>query len=370
MVVMNLKLDGIYGFSNFEINFSYPKKIVNSMIEDEHLSGFPQFRYRKAVILMGANATGKTSLGRALAKIFGYLNSGNSSLLLDMVSSDENGSFCIDLVNEVGILHRYAADIIPYKKYVEVTHAYAEIKTMDSYESCARRLGKLDLITDAEIREQRNAVGDLHYRFAYPEIESSLRISDVDRHSFLRTLRAVIGTLDPTLTDISLLSALNNLYVIRRKGMEIIIQDGKLLNREVLSSGTAEGIDVAIFLASMICEAHPVSFYYCDEHFSYIQSDIEKRIFGLMLEYLKKDEQLIFTTHNTDMLDLNLPKHAYIFLRKQLKEGEYLISAISASDILKRNTDSIRCAVENDVFSSLPDDSQLDKLEKEKADEE
>ena len=33
---------------------------------------------------MGTNATGKTSLGRALAKIFSYLNSGNSSLLLDM----------------------------------------------------------------------------------------------------------------------------------------------------------------------------------------------------------------------------------------------------------------------------------------------
>ena len=29
MVVMNLTLDGVYGFSNFEINFSYPKKIVN-----------------------------------------------------------------------------------------------------------------------------------------------------------------------------------------------------------------------------------------------------------------------------------------------------------------------------------------------------
>ena len=35
-----------------------------------------------------------------------------------------------------------------------------------------------------------------------------------------------------------------------------------------------------------------------------------------------------------------------------------------ASDILKRSSDSIRCAVENDVFSSLPDESALDALEK------
>ena len=45
--------------------------------------------------------------------------------------------------------------------------------------------------------------------------------------------------------------------------------------------------------------------------FPYIQSDIEKRIFGLMIEHLKENEQLIFTTHNTDMLDLNIPKHAF-----------------------------------------------------------
>ena len=56
------------------------------------------------------------------------------------------------------------------------------------------------------------------------------------------------------------------------------------------------------------------------------------------------------------MLDLNLPKHSYVFLRKHLEEGVYQVSAVFASDVLKRNTDSLRCAVENDVFDSLPQD--------------
>ena len=83
-----------------------------------------------------------------------------------------------------------------------------------------------------------------------------------------------------------------------------------------------------------------------------------------MLDNLKENEQLIFTTHNTDMLDLNLPKHAFAFLRKTAVDDEYHVSVMYASDILKRNTDSIRCAVENDMFSSLPDDSLLDMLER------
>ena len=63
------------------------------------------------------------------------------------------------------------------------------------------------------------------------------------------------------------------------------------------------------------------------------------------------------------MLDLNLPKNSYVFLRKHLEEGVYQVSAVSASDVLKRNTDSLRWAIENDVFDSLPQDSLLNELE-------
>ena len=100
MVVMNLSLKNIYGFTDFEINFSYPKKIVNSLIEDEHLPGHPFFRYKKAVILMGANATGKTSLGKSLLRMFKFLGSGNTALLFEMVPAKMAGHFTINFVNE------------------------------------------------------------------------------------------------------------------------------------------------------------------------------------------------------------------------------------------------------------------------------
>lgn len=35
-----------------------------------------------------------------------------------------------------------------------------------------------------------------------------------------------------------------------------------------------------------------------------------------MISHLKSNEQLIFTTHNTYMLELNLPKHSFAFLCK------------------------------------------------------
>jgi energy-coupling factor transporter ATP-binding protein EcfA2 len=359
MIILDVVLKHVYGFDDFHINFAYPRKLSNSLLGDETLVGRDRFRYKKAVILMGTNATGKTSLGKALLKIFGSIKEANEAILRDLATGDNMAEFQVDFVNKGYILQRFSGSVD--HDNVNIHYFTADIGETDSYEMAASKLKDRTNEVSGSFKSLRKAVGALDYRFAYPEIEKSLRVSGIDQKEMLKTLRAVIGTLDPTLTDVSIAKDLKDSFVIRRRGEEIIIQEGKLLNRELLSSGTAEGIDVAAFLASMLsCKG---SFYYCDEHFSYIESEIEKRIFGLMVERLGENGQLIFTTHNTDMLNLNIPKHTFAFMKKEIDEGEYVVSVAFASDILKRNTDSVKCAMENDVFESLPDDSLLDDLE-------
>ncbi len=356
MILLHLKLDNIYGFRNFEIDFTYPKKIVNSIIEEEHLPGRPNFRYKKAVALMGANATGKTSLGKAIQRIVDCLN-GDYFPPHDFIPKNQLASFQIDLVNHDFVLYRYIGEMDPN---LRITAYSTEIGSKDSYETAVEKLSP-GVVCDTVGRWPQET-DNLNYTFSSPDIKPAIKFSDIDQSLLLKTLQAVIGTLDPTLTDVSLSKDLRNTFIIRRNNEEIIIQEGKLLNREALSSGTAEGVDISLFLARLIAGQNGL--YYCDEHFSYIQSDIEKRLFGLMLEHLGPNEQLIFTTHNTDMLDLNLPKHSFAFLKNKMTEDGHKVSVTWASDILKRNTDSLRAAVENDVFSSLPDESLLDTLEK------
>ena len=370
MVLLNVKLDNIYGFKDFSINFSYPRKIVNSIIEDEFLQDRPNFRYKKAVILMGANATGKTSLGKALLNIFKLIDSMDSTGIVEMIPTGTTGSFCIDFVNSGFTLHRVCCTISmpvnapPYavmKYETEFGYASTEIGLKDSYEKCAEKLGTLSKMDFSEFETVSKTIGKINYTFSCPDLKPESKVTKLNMNSTLKILKAIIGTLDPTLRDIHISKELKNSYIIRRSADEIIIQDGKLLDRDVLSSGTAEGIDIAFFLALLFAGRN--GFYYCDEHFSYIQSDIEKRIFGLMLDHLKPNEQLIFTTHNTDMLELNLPKHTYAFLRKLAKD-DYRVTVQFASELLKRDTDSVKCALENNMFSAIPDDSLLDSLEK------
>ena len=367
MILMDVKLNNIYGFTDFHMNFSYPKKIVNSVIENEWLSGHPNFRFKKAVILMGANAAGKTTLGKALLNLFRFINQLDIAELSKMSLAGREGMFSVDFVNKGNILHRIigciTSDDSNSHMKMRLGYSYTSIGKKDSYETCAERLCQetQEVVNFDVLNKVRDAIGKIHYVFSCPDIKPSFEISNIDQNLALKVLRAVIGTLDPTLHDISISKDLKNSFIIRRGNEEIIIQDGKLLNRDALSSGTAEGIDISFFISLLFAGKN--SFYYCDEHFSYIQSDIEKRIFGLMLEHLGENEQLIFTTHNSDMLDLNMPKHSFAFLRKQA-QPPHETSVIYASDILKRNTDSVHCALENDMFNSIPDDILLNELEK------
>ena len=52
MIIMDIKVDNIYAFKDFHINMSYPKKIVNSTIENEFLEERTNFRYKKVNIIM------------------------------------------------------------------------------------------------------------------------------------------------------------------------------------------------------------------------------------------------------------------------------------------------------------------------------
>lgn len=90
-------------------------------------------------------------------------------------------------------------------------------------------------------------------------------------------------------------------------------------------------------------------FYYCDEKFSYIHSDIEKAILSLMIDFLKPNTQLFFTTHNMEVLNMDLPIHCFTFLKKREK-----IEVVYASEYIDEDNIFLMEAIKNDVFNVAP----------------
>ena len=114
MVLLNLNIDNMLLFRDFSMNLSYPKKPVRSSIEGEHLEGRPNFRYKKLVVLMGANATGKTALGKVLMGIFSFISYKESGRIFPLIDNCHlPASFSIDLAFPDYKLYRISASVSP-----------------------------------------------------------------------------------------------------------------------------------------------------------------------------------------------------------------------------------------------------------------
>lgn len=366
MIVMNIELDNLMGFDDFRMNFSYPKKIVNSSIPNEFLITKPNFRYKKINILMGANASGKTSVGKALMKIFNFIKDGSSSRVKDLVrDKTKDARFLVDfLINEEKI-YRVDCDVIANKNKkdmsletrdgIELKIYFAKILKKDSYETCLKKLEEI-LPEETDHYKKLKEIPSFGWLFTFPDDDAKRTLLGDDNFSNIQIFERLMQTLDPCIKRVEKSEEVENTYIIRGENGDILIQNGEVVDKNILSSGTRMGIDIAYVLDSLCKNKH--GFYYCDEKFSFIQSDVERAILSLMISMIKPNAQLFFTSHNLDLLDLGLPVHSFVFLRKNTK-----IEVVCPEAKIRKNDVSLRNAVENDVFNISPDLSKIFELE-------
>jgi len=357
MIVMDLKINNFLSFNNFHMNMSYPKKIVNSCIDGEFLKERVNFRYKKVNILMGGNATGKTSVGRILMSVFNFICKNRvEELFEEICEHKKKAEFRIDFIVRSNILYRVSAEILPEQGEkdgnadVKVRVESVIINKMDSYESCTEKFDDAPLEKGTtQYREELKKIEPLTWFFTYPDSENQF---DGEYENYTTILNNTLKALDSSIIKVEKLDEVENTYVIRMKSQSIVIQDGEIVKDNILSSGTQAGINIAYMVSAI--KGGSYSFYYCDEQFSYIHSDVEKAFLSIMIDSIPKNGQLFFTTHNLEVLELPLPKHSFSFLKKDANDANEPIKVVNASKYLKRNTDSLRNAIDNDLFAVSP----------------
>lgn len=355
---MNVMLDNLFDFHDFSVNFSYPKKLVKSTIEHEYIKTKPNFRYKKVNIIMGANASGKTSFGKALRDIFNFIaNYDIKSFYGDFFDIKKHASFSIDFLTDDEFVYRVNCTFSP-DEVISLDVFSSEIVTGDSYETCIKRLEKMDYDDSAHYSEKLKKLPQrIGWLFTFPKDDrGTYLLKDDDDVLNLTILNAVLKTLDTSITEVVRSNEVKNSYIIRGKCNDIFVQNGEVVDKNILSSGTKAGLDIAFLLSALYKQYS--SFYYCDEQFSFIQSDVEIAILSLMISFLKQNMQLFFTTHNLDILDMNLPVHSFMFLRKNEK-----IEVVHPEDKIKKNDLSLRNAVKNDVFDISPNINKILSLD-------
>lgn len=358
MIIMDLKIDNFFVFKEFHMNMAYPKKIVNSYIPNEHLKGRNNFRYKKVNILMGGNATGKTSIGKMMMALCNFIKRDDVHGLMETIAdSSKEATISVDFVGDIFKMYRLNIKIIPSKdseKAPQILACKREviIAEKDRYETCAQKIDNMPLKYNEKYREEMDGIEPIGWMLTYPFDASEKKAKFPDESAFVKVLDYTLRSLDPAIVSVGKSKEVDSTYIIHFDSEDLLVQNGEVIRKNILSSGTKAGIDIASLIFSIY--QGECGFYYCDEKFSYIHSELEKAFLATMIHGLKDNAQLFFTTHNSDILDMPLPKHSFTFLKKEMCDREPLIKCVYASDYLKRSTDSVHNAVDNDLFSIAP----------------
>ena len=178
MIVLNLELDNLFGFEDFKINFSYSDNIKNSSIKDEFLKDRPNFKYKKVNILLGANATGKTSVGKAMMAIFNFFNKKEISKITQHIRDlEKEMSFSIDFIlDEKNILYRvnFKFKKEKEKEKINLDLYKADILEEDSYETTLDKFEKVNLENENYIETLEKLGKVSGWLFTYPEKDSNV----------------------------------------------------------------------------------------------------------------------------------------------------------------------------------------------------
>lgn len=370
MIIVNLKINNFYSFKNFEVNFTYPRKINNSLIDGEYIEEIPQFRFKRLNIIMGANSAGKTTFGKILMQIFNFIQKQKPEYFSEAFKEiRDEAEFEIDIVQKESEANK--SNYILYRLRAVFTNMIIEdeqkidIKTLalkntklgknDSYEKAVKKLKNIneyekDIDDKEKIGEILEKIGRLAWFFNFPSVNDFNR-----KMKNLKIASKILKTFDNTIETIKEVENTENGYQIIFKNRDsVLIQNGKVVDKEALSSGTEEALGICYSIDQML--AYPDRPFYIDEKFSHTHSELEKTLLSIMVELIGKEAQLFFTTHNTEILTINFPVHSFLFFSKN-EDGD--IKVTYPEKTIKRNDRNLINYVKNNVFDTIPDNDLL-----------
>lgn len=396
MAFTRLKIDNLFCFKNTELNLSFSRPPVNSSLEGEFIDGYEKFYFKKVCILSGANASGKTSLGRVLFSIQRFLDKGNlHTSMLKITDVTQPAYIEVDFFQKhTHSLYRVALSLQDENNngvsVQKSTLALVKLRKNDSCNSATKRLDKVwqdgklvnnnnsryyssDLVSTkdfSELFKSESITFAWHYILSENE-EVGNKISQVDKN----VLTAVLKTFDKTIKSVLTLTSKDSEKENEPQGYSIVFNnndkvfidpDGEITNKERLSRGTYEAIKISQLLSGIIEDKNDQlhysdncsCIYFLDEKMAYTHTELEKIIITLIISKLSRYSQFFYTTHNYDVLSLDLPAHSFSFTKKE----ESVTSFIDAIDVYKKNDRNLLTFVKNDCFGTIPDVSLIENM--------
>lgn len=398
MIITYLKIDNLYGFHNSELDLSYSRKVSKSSIPYEYLPDRKSFNFKRVCIISGTNASGKTSLGRVICGIENFIERKTILPILTSAICNKDNPAIIEIefvTPSDNFIHKLELSFIDsglaIKKLLYIS------LPIGKNDSCYTMRNKLQLIkekgrnnTGAYINSENDGIAtsfeefssidfeDMAWMFMFSENKGDDKFSSSNTVS-CKLFNKILQVFDPSIASVQPLLPENkknkgksnpaSAYEIQFHNNDkvLINTSGEIAGeRESInrfSKGTYDAIKLTSFISRVFSVAQQKQkgsscTHFLDEQMAYTHSNLEQHILNLIISKLSPCSQFFYTTHNYDILDMGLPVHSFLFMRKN---GNYS-NIIQPEKIFNKNDRNLSNYVKNDYFNTLPDTSKLDTL--------
>lgn len=374
-------------FKNFFLDFTYAKKVNHYLTSDDSLIPDSKVHVRKKIVILGANASGKTTFSKLLCAMNNFIigrsvSQKGMNLYNAIYDTNKSANFEMEFAinryayriycefNHNGIIREYLRKTKIYRSFniakirqhlnesknvLEYSNENIDpITNLDGFES--KMLKNNDAATQNILKEFVNGEG-FHYTFSH---FADYMLSETKVNAPVEMLNKVLPVIDSSVDRVIELTSgdasvkTNSYLIIFKNGEHLTIPDGDLRRgQDRLSHGTYEGLAFLNFLQEIKHRKNDLIFL--DEKLSHLHAELE--VYLIMTAfYIKREAQTFFTSHNSSLLDLAIPSICFLFFGR---DGEYN-TATFASDKITKNDRSLRNYYENDFFNNIPDFSKLD----------
>lgn len=366
MIIYELKLNNFYRFQDFEMDLTIPRSSVKSPIIQQH-SRYPNIKYKKFALLLGANASGKTALGRSLCLIQNFLSGKqiNISWIQDLINDLEERKLELEweiYFSNDDILYfnktKLKSTGIEYEewRHIELKNLYyptLKNKLFETESHYVKTEFNPGIFQSHFINDKESPINKLVFgwQYTFSGDQTTVDLSEIKPSH----LKQIMHSFDSSIIDVYKSDDIEGNMIVNFKDnhKEIILKNGKLANgtRSILSTGTKESIVLSYILAIMASKKRGT--FYVDEKMSHVHSEIEQQIIQIMITLVDKiDGQVFITSHNSDLLDMKLPNYNFMLFKKN-SDGT-INELIQPEKLVKHNDRSLKSIVEQDVFSTAP----------------
>ena len=128
---------------------------------------------------------------------------------------------------------------------VFVCKRVTDIGEKDRYETCAAKIDRIPLEYNEDYAEELEKIDPIGWMFTYPSDMGNKAVEFPQDPSFLKVMEYTLKSLDPAIKSVEKSKEVVNTFIVHMQSGDLLVQDGEVIKKNILSSGTKAGIDIA-----------------------------------------------------------------------------------------------------------------------------